>query len=323
MATKLNKLLTGHTITDELFIRTGSTALGLEHDTIRGTTDLEIWTGAGKTGTKLTITTDYTVSDTDTALSTEAGVTIYTKVAIVNGTYQNVNLYANYKTIGDYNDADDVNTLYLNRSVQTITTAYTVLNTDKTILINTNNAVTITVPGSLSVGFELEVQRISSGLTTNAVTLSFTGETIYTAGTIALFGAGTAKTAKYCERFVVRKITSTTWELVSGSDCGVNTNGFYNAKFDGELVVSGVVSCAMTNTISNWFGSSSGTSYFGSPSVTFAKSFIAVKAINAIPITNGATVRVQSLTTSGCTIQGFNGTSATGDIIFYANGTWR
>jgi len=109
MADKLNKLLTGHTITDELFTRTDSTALGLVHDTIRGTTDLEIWTGAGKTGTELTITTDYTVSDEDTALSTEAGVTIYTKVAIVNGTYQNVSLYGNYKTIGDYNDADDVN----------------------------------------------------------------------------------------------------------------------------------------------------------------------------------------------------------------------
>lgn len=109
MATKLNKLLTGHTITDELFTRTDSTALGLEHDTIRTTADTEIWTGAGKTGTKLTITTDYTITDTDTALSTEAGVTVYTKVAIVNGTYQNIDLYANYKTVGDYNDADDVN----------------------------------------------------------------------------------------------------------------------------------------------------------------------------------------------------------------------
>jgi microcystin-dependent protein len=99
---RLDKLLTGHTITDEYFIRTGSTALGLTHDTIRVVADLVIRTAAGGGGTLLSLTTDYTVSDEDTVLSAEAGVSVYRKVAIVNGTYQNVALYASYKTCGDY-----------------------------------------------------------------------------------------------------------------------------------------------------------------------------------------------------------------------------
>ena len=99
---RLNVLLTGYDITDEIIERTSSTALALGHDTIRGTADLEIWTGAGGTGTQLALTTDYTVSDEDADLSTEAGVSIYTKLAIVNGTYHNVDLYVTYKTIGDY-----------------------------------------------------------------------------------------------------------------------------------------------------------------------------------------------------------------------------
>ena len=99
---RLDVLLTGYDIPDEIIERTSSTALALGHDTIRGTADLEIWTGAGGTGTQLALTTDYTVSDEDTDLSTESGVSIYTKLAIVNGTYHNVDLYVTYKTIGDY-----------------------------------------------------------------------------------------------------------------------------------------------------------------------------------------------------------------------------
>jgi hypothetical protein len=105
---RLNVLLTGYEITDYLFKRTSSAALALDHDTIRGTADLEIWTGAGGTGTQLALTTDYTVSDEDTDLSTEAGISIYTKIAVINGTYHNVALYVSYKTIGDYDSVSSI-----------------------------------------------------------------------------------------------------------------------------------------------------------------------------------------------------------------------
>jgi hypothetical protein len=114
---RLDKLLTGHTITDEYFIRTGSTALGLIHDTIRVVADLVIRTAAGGGGTLLSLSTDYTVSDEDTVLTAEAGVAVYRKVAIVNGTYQNVALYASYKTCGDYAKAQDVTSLMYGKKI--------------------------------------------------------------------------------------------------------------------------------------------------------------------------------------------------------------
>lgn len=105
---RLDVLLTGYDITDEVINRASSTPVRLDHDTIRGTADLEIWTGAGGTGTQLALTTDYTVSDEDTDLTTEAGIAIYTKLAIVNGVYQNTDLYVTYKTIGDYGSVNTI-----------------------------------------------------------------------------------------------------------------------------------------------------------------------------------------------------------------------
>ena len=103
---RLNKNLSGTQITAEIINRTSSTSLGLDHDTIMET-GFEIWTGAGGTGTQLTLTTDYTLGSEDSALSGEAGDTIYTKVAIVNGAYHSTNLYVTYKSVGDYIDAAD------------------------------------------------------------------------------------------------------------------------------------------------------------------------------------------------------------------------
>jgi microcystin-dependent protein len=103
---RLNKNLSGTQITDEIINRTSSTSLGLNHDTIMKT-GFEIWTGAGGTGTQLTLTTDYTLGSEDSALSAEAGDTIYTKVAIVNGAYHSMDLYVTYKSVGDYVDVVD------------------------------------------------------------------------------------------------------------------------------------------------------------------------------------------------------------------------
>jgi hypothetical protein len=106
---KLNKLLTGYQITDEVINRTSSAALPLEHDTIRFVAaDFEIWTGAGKTGTKLTLTTDYVLAGENETFTTESGVPIYTTLAIVNGAYQNIDIYGTYKTIGDFASVDNV-----------------------------------------------------------------------------------------------------------------------------------------------------------------------------------------------------------------------
>jgi len=106
----LNKLLAGYSITDEIIYRTGSTSLPLAHDTILyPASNISITTGRGSTGTVLVLTTDYTFSDEDTRLTASAGSAVYTKLAIVNGTYQNMTLYVNYKTVGDYAKTEDLN----------------------------------------------------------------------------------------------------------------------------------------------------------------------------------------------------------------------
>lgn len=106
---RLNILLTGYSIADEILSRSSSTAAKIGHDTIRYVAaDFEIWTGVGKTGTKLTITTDFVLSAEDTKKTTDAGVPIYTKLAIVNGAYLGISLYITYKTCGDYTSIENI-----------------------------------------------------------------------------------------------------------------------------------------------------------------------------------------------------------------------
>lgn len=107
---RLNKLLTGHQITDEVINRTSSASLPLGHDTILQT-GVVVRTAAGGGGTLLALTTDYTLGSADSRLTTEAGQNVYTKLAVVNGAYQNMNLYVTYKTVGDYASVESVSAI--------------------------------------------------------------------------------------------------------------------------------------------------------------------------------------------------------------------
>lgn len=96
---KLNYLNTGTLISDEAITVTGS-AQYLAHDCWN---NLELWTGEGGTGTQLTVDTDYTISGYD---AYNHG---YNTVAVINAAYEDETLYATYESLGDYVDADDVN----------------------------------------------------------------------------------------------------------------------------------------------------------------------------------------------------------------------
>lgn len=252
--TFLNELLTGHSIIDESFIRNNAGIAGLVHDTIFASY-FEIWTATNKTGTKLVLNTDYILVDVDPCLSGEVGETVYTKLSIINPAFFSVQLYATYKTAGDYNDAGDVNSLrsdlttaqsnistlqndvLFNSATQTITANYNALITDKTILINTNNSITLGVPTGLPIGFKLALDRISSGLTVNGVNLSFTGETLNGLTNVTIFGNSLAKTRKDKEYFEIQKVAGTIWEFVAGDDSGLNANGYFSKKYNRRLTV--------------------------------------------------------------------------------------
>ncbi|HPM21865.1 MAG TPA: hypothetical protein PLY35_11525, partial [Thermotogota bacterium] len=96
---KLNYIDTGTLISDEAITVTGSDQY-LTHDCWN---DLELWTGESKTGTQLTVDTDYTLGGYD---AYNHG---YNTVAVTNAAYDGETLYATYESLGDYVDADDVN----------------------------------------------------------------------------------------------------------------------------------------------------------------------------------------------------------------------
>jgi len=139
---RYNVLLTGYSVSDEIITRTGSTALRIGHDLIVGT-GFEIWTDTGKTGTKLTLTTDYVLSAQNTyySASDQANTPIYTKFAIVNGTYQGVPLYGSYTTIGDLTSIENVQEV-CGKLIQPLTaqisadTTYTLPSTEGRYIIN-------------------------------------------------------------------------------------------------------------------------------------------------------------------------------------------
>lgn len=103
---RYNFLASGYPISDERLTRTSSTASKIGHDLFMAT-GFEIWTGAGKTGTKLTLTTDYSYNGENTVYTAKVGVTVYTKLAIVNGAYQNIPLYLTYTTVGDLSNVEN------------------------------------------------------------------------------------------------------------------------------------------------------------------------------------------------------------------------
>jgi microcystin-dependent protein len=103
---KYNKNLAGVQITDELINRASSASARLAHDTILAST-VVVRTAPAGGGTLLALTTDYTLGSEDARLTTEAGGTVNTALAVVNGAFLNTALYVSYKTVGDYAEAED------------------------------------------------------------------------------------------------------------------------------------------------------------------------------------------------------------------------
>jgi hypothetical protein len=130
---RLNYLKTGYAVADETINRSSVTALKLAHDLIMAL-GFEVWTGAGKTGTQLTLTTDFVLSSEDTRYTADVGSTVYTKLAIVNGTYLNDDLYVTYTTNGDYASLENIQELI---DTEPSATKTTIADTD-TVMGNDN-----------------------------------------------------------------------------------------------------------------------------------------------------------------------------------------
>lgn len=106
---KINLNLSGTSFTDELHSNVGASDFMLNHDWFMNDTgeELIIRTTSGGGGTLLIENTDYTISNQDTYLSTEASVNVYSTVQITNAAYQTGNLYFSGKYVADSVDAED------------------------------------------------------------------------------------------------------------------------------------------------------------------------------------------------------------------------
>lgn len=273
---RLDILLTGTQITDEYLYRTDSTAAALLHDTFLEST-MVVRTAAGGGGTLLTLTTDYTLSATDADLTTAAGATVDTKIAIVNGTYQNTALYVSYKTVGDYNRASDIN----NRGRKIGLEAYYV----SSDLIRVR-------AGSLEVNDVMVVKTAVTDFTTGATNFPGAGAWVFfcmdTAGNITLetaTGNGTVRPSDNCFQLTggsvgyndlgkfgyylnqrkrifgaAHRVSATSWYFINMGNCleesGVNSRGGWKTDNTGKLDQWGIDASAATDRVITFPGMS-------------------------------------------------------------------
>lgn len=281
---RYNVLLSGYSIVDEIINRDSSTAAKIGHDYIVGTS-YEIWTGAGKTGTKLTLNTDYTLNNKNDYYSgaTLANTNIYTKVAIINGTYQNRTLYQTYTTIGDMLSIENAMEVTVGTQV-VITGNYTLKPGERRVIVNTASAVTITIPTTFDLYDTIEVSRIVAS--TNAVTLARSGsETINGTTSFVTHGAEASSTRSN-NIIKIQKTGSSSWiwvdGIISGSSSytgGVKSwekrhTGYSTYKYRGNLPSGGSINVSHGLTPSKIIGMY-GSFYYSSSSRVLAFGHIA------------------------------------------------
>jgi hypothetical protein len=113
----------------------------------------------------------------------------------------------------------------------------TLSGTDTEIVVNTSDAVTITIPSDLPVGHDIKITRAVAS--TNAVTVATSGsETIEGAATLVTHGATVASTLNNAE-VVIKKVSDTAWSFVAGEISGSNANGSYIKFGDGTMECRG------------------------------------------------------------------------------------
>ena len=172
MAEKLDKNILGTQITDELHNGVGAGFCALDHDTFFGAADMRICTAAGGGGVTLIENVDYTLHDTDAALTVECAKNVYTTYKIINPVYQACDLFFTYKTVGDYREAADANHI---RDHLAITAAYTVQDSDRNPVIFADTVggnITVTLPTAADNALKL----VTVIKTSNSNTLTIDGE---------------------------------------------------------------------------------------------------------------------------------------------------
>jgi hypothetical protein len=312
---KYNKNLAGVQITDELINRASSASARLAHDTILASTVIVRTAPAGG-GTLLSLTTDYTLGSEDARLTTEAGGTVNTTIAVVNGAFLNTALYVSYKTVGDYAEAEDINGIIAS---VTVSGNYTVGN-EQTVNVTAATA-DITIPSGLPIGTRKTIRKLHA-TTTSSVNILRSGTDVFTSAsltTVPIFGNGSF--------WIIEKVSNTRWDLVGGSDYRETSGNTCLKNFNGVMQQTGSRSQTSNASGANLFGTTSGATYFRTATQSFIQSFINTNYSLVGTIKSNAVAWYVSF--GALTVSGFNGVTSSGTDIagaveytFDAVGRW-
>jgi hypothetical protein len=263
---KYNKNLAGVQITDELINRSSSASARLAHDTILANT-VVVRTAPAGGGTLLALTTDYTLGSEDARLTTEAGGTVNTTIAIVNGAFLNTALYVTYKTVGDYAEAEDVGLEFVNFNIASANQSYTLPNPKST------NARGIRISWSGGTGaFKLTINgtingySLWEGIGNGAITVYSDGNSWYSSSDGAY-------------------------------DYGSFSNGNFEKHINGIMHQNGSSTQVTSGSSSNLFGSSSGTTFFNTVTRSFPVLFISAPRMATALVSPAAIGYITNATT--------------------------
>jgi hypothetical protein len=289
---KYNKNLAGTQITDELINRATSASIRLAADTILAST-VVVRTAPAGGGTLLALTTDYTLGGADSRLTTEAGGTVNTTLAIVNGARLNTNLYVTYKTVGDYAEAEDVNNLNLKVDGSITVGGNHIIGSEQTVNVTAATA-DITIPSGLPIGTRKTIRKLHA-TTTSSVNILRSGSEVFTSASLTsvpIFGDGAF--------WVIEKVTSTRWELVGGFDSGSDLSGRWERRPSGEQ------SCRHNPVVTTHNAVIPYGTVFAATYVTwnYPKSYPVVPAVstNIESGVQGIWSQARAVTTTGCSV---------------------
>lgn len=125
----------------------------------------------------------------------------------------------------------------------------------------------------------------------------------------------------------VHQVSSTSYYIINlGSESeewGKNGNGIWHIDRGGEMLCRGASSVTASSTTSNFYGSSSGTSYYGNATVTYPVPFASVDSVLVTNNGSSCPASAQTITTTNFALQAFQPSSSTTSVSWATIGRYR
>ena len=155
----------------------------------------------------------------------------------------------------------------------------------RNVIVNTALTVSITIPDGLPMGTEIQITQVYDS--TSQITLKSKGNDTIESAVSVSYGINISSLS-------IMKISKTNWSRVKGagiieSYTDVTTGIHVEKRGDGTMVQWGswLGSTGTAGTLSNWYGTTSGTTYYRRKTITFPEAFV-----GELPVISGSTIGV-------------------------------